>query len=330
MHTVLILDTDMDTDCDDAGALAVLHALADRGEVEIAGVVCDVSNPWAAACAAAINRSCGRPEIPVGVSRRSPEANPAYRECFSRAVAGGIVYNETAARTWNVIPGTLFFPSEGVALYRRLLAAAEDRSVTVCAIGLLTVLADLLRSGPCGHSSLTGRELVAAKVKRLVTMADAAFSQGKDCFNWEMDRESAAAVLNNWPSRLTVNRVGGEVLTGSRLMAQLPENNPVAIAYRIFGRREPRFRRPSWDQVTVLAAANACPDRLNPVCGGMLCYDADSGYHSWSGGSGGNADYISALVPAEELAGYIEDLMMAPYGSRSLSPKMSPVDSVSR
>jgi len=36
---VVILDTDMLTDCDDAGALAMLHALADAGEVRILGVV---------------------------------------------------------------------------------------------------------------------------------------------------------------------------------------------------------------------------------------------------------------------------------------------------
>ena len=29
----VILDTDMETDCDDAGALAVLHTLADRDEI---------------------------------------------------------------------------------------------------------------------------------------------------------------------------------------------------------------------------------------------------------------------------------------------------------
>ena len=31
----ILFDTDMTTDCDDAGAMAVLHALADRGECEI-------------------------------------------------------------------------------------------------------------------------------------------------------------------------------------------------------------------------------------------------------------------------------------------------------
>ncbi len=35
----VILDTDMASDCDDAGALAVLNALADCGEAEIVAVV---------------------------------------------------------------------------------------------------------------------------------------------------------------------------------------------------------------------------------------------------------------------------------------------------
>ena len=37
----LILDTDMSGDCDDAGALALLHALADRGECELLATIVD-------------------------------------------------------------------------------------------------------------------------------------------------------------------------------------------------------------------------------------------------------------------------------------------------
>src|SRR5687768_16854650 len=44
----VIFDTDMDSDCDDLGALAVLHALADRGEVEILATVTSSQNPWSA------------------------------------------------------------------------------------------------------------------------------------------------------------------------------------------------------------------------------------------------------------------------------------------
>src|SRR3712207_437465 len=46
----ILFDTDMLTDCDDAGALAVLHALADNGEAEILATVVSVPNPWSAAC----------------------------------------------------------------------------------------------------------------------------------------------------------------------------------------------------------------------------------------------------------------------------------------
>ncbi len=310
---IIVFDTDIDTDCDDAGALAVLHALADRGCAEIAGVVCDVGNPWTAACAAAVNRACGRPEIPVGVISRPYEENARYYAHYRRAAADGVIYNEAVARMSGVIPGQGFAPSDGVALYRRILAAAEDRSITVCAVGLLTVLADLLRSGPCEHSPLSGRELVSRKVKRLVTMAEAAFPEGRDCFNWEMDRESAAAVLNSWPSRLTVNAIGRQVLTGGRLPGCLPEGNPMAMAYRIFGRNNPEFRRPSWDQITVLAAANARPDLLGVSPGGTLVYDAASGGHRWSGEFAGNADYVILSASLEQLAESIEDLMLAPF-----------------
>ena len=41
----LIFDTDMANDCDDAGALAVLHALADLGEVEILAIVTNRKDP---------------------------------------------------------------------------------------------------------------------------------------------------------------------------------------------------------------------------------------------------------------------------------------------
>ena len=46
----IIFDTDMDIDCDDAGALAVLHALMDYEEAEILGVVVDVPLEASAKC----------------------------------------------------------------------------------------------------------------------------------------------------------------------------------------------------------------------------------------------------------------------------------------
>ncbi|MEI9893193.1 MAG: hypothetical protein WDN28_04600 [Chthoniobacter sp.] len=63
----IFFDTDMETDCDDAGALAVLHALADRGECEILATVVSVRDPNSAATVDAINRYYGRPNLPLGM-----------------------------------------------------------------------------------------------------------------------------------------------------------------------------------------------------------------------------------------------------------------------
>src|SRR5207249_10684258 len=70
----VIFDTDMALDVDDVGALALLHALANRGECRILAVGTSESaraydGQWAPPMADAINRYYGRPEIPVGVFR---------------------------------------------------------------------------------------------------------------------------------------------------------------------------------------------------------------------------------------------------------------------
>ena len=80
----VIFDTDMFTDYDDIGAIAVLHALADAGECEILATVsstrgnssvavCEVVNAWYGRPASAVRR---RPATATdtGSSGRSPRS----------------------------------------------------------------------------------------------------------------------------------------------------------------------------------------------------------------------------------------------------------------
>ena len=46
----IILDTDIDTDVDDVGAVACLHALADMGEAEIVGTFVSSLYPTSPLC----------------------------------------------------------------------------------------------------------------------------------------------------------------------------------------------------------------------------------------------------------------------------------------
>ncbi|MCG8384357.1 MAG: hypothetical protein MJA30_02350, partial [Cytophagales bacterium] len=63
----IIFDTDMATDCDDAGALAMLHALQDKGECELLGVMVNDPDKDASGAVDVINTYYGRGSIPIGV-----------------------------------------------------------------------------------------------------------------------------------------------------------------------------------------------------------------------------------------------------------------------
>ena len=70
--------------------------------------------------------------------------------------------------------GTFFYPRnltksvpvpESVSTLRKLLSEAEDSSVAYISVGFSTNLANLLKSSPDANSELSGRELVAKKIK---------------------------------------------------------------------------------------------------------------------------------------------------------------------
>src|ERR1035437_801616 len=64
---IIIFDTDMGSDVDDAGALAVLHKLVDHGEAEIAGVIFSSGkNKYGIGVCDAINTWYGRGNLPLG------------------------------------------------------------------------------------------------------------------------------------------------------------------------------------------------------------------------------------------------------------------------
>ena len=62
----IIFDSDVDHDCDDIGALFVLHGAVERGEARLLATIGCTSSEAIAPCLDAINTWFGRPEIPVG------------------------------------------------------------------------------------------------------------------------------------------------------------------------------------------------------------------------------------------------------------------------
>src|SRR6266511_4006914 len=123
----VFFDTDMETDCDDAAAMAVLHALADNGECEILGTVVSVRDWASAATVAAINQYYGRASLPLGmvkgdgVLEKSKFASLIATEFPTRVKSGADVPDATL-------------------VYRDVLEKQPDQSVTIVTVGYLTNL----------------------------------------------------------------------------------------------------------------------------------------------------------------------------------------------
>lgn len=308
----LILDTDIDTDCDDAGALAVLHALAAKNEVIPLGIICCVPVIDCASCVQAINASFGLDDIPVGLMKIPQWENDprfsAYRR--HRQLSDARIYNGSIGRQWRMANPDAAV-EDGVKLYRRLLASQPDGSVTICAIGTMTALAELIRSKPDDISPLNGMDLISLKTDKLVTMALGSFPSGRDPFNWAKDLPAAAAVLENWPVPIVVSETGKDVQTGAKFMQAASSDHPVRRAYEIFLGPDNR-NRSSWDQLAVLYAVRGCRGFFEERTGYALKFDLQTGRHVWEQRSADDSRHVSLIQVASPatLADEVEALMI--------------------
>lgn len=245
----VILDTDIAGDYDDVGAMAVLHALADKGEAKILAVVSCNAFETTVPTISVLNTYFGRPELPVGIT----EGKKPYLDCpqkWAQAIIAMYPHRLTSNKN----------AEKAVALYRRILAAAPDSSVTIVSVGFFTNLAALLASGPDQYSRLDGRSLIRQKVKQLVSMAASLppnATKGRE-YNVYIDTKAARMVFEQWetPVILSPLEVGEQIHTGVPLIRdENIRNSPVKDAYAIaLGKDKNTSGRMSWDQTAVLAA----------------------------------------------------------------------------
>jgi len=243
----IFFDTDMETDCDDAGALAVLHALADKGECEILATVVSVKDLASVATVDAINRFRGRLALPLGMVK-----GPGVLEKSKYA-------SRIAAEFPHRVKSDADVP-DAALVYRDVLEKQPDRSVVIVTVGYLTNLKTLLDL-PASDGHLSGADLVRTKVAKWVCMGGNFIgSPPKDDLklgnvNFQRDPASALQVLRNWPAPIVfVGREIGSVPSGLSVgacLAQTPTDNPVRRAYEHYFGGHPKNRHVA-DLVTVL------------------------------------------------------------------------------
>ncbi|HKG08013.1 MAG TPA: nucleoside hydrolase [Pedobacter sp.] len=297
---LIIFDTDMGPDYDDVGAIAVLHALAKKGECEILATLASDSHPSIAPTITLFNQYFGRPEIPVGFA---PPDAPGF----------------TASNNWNDSLITRFFNKQytrdylpAVTVYREVLAKQADNSVTIVTVGFVSNISALLKSQPDKFSKLSGIELVRKKVKNWVAMAGG-FPQGRE-FNVEQDAAASFEAFAKWPKPILFSgfEIGQHILTGARVAQIGTDRNPVAWAYRYNLKtydKQVQANRPSWDQTAVLCAVRG-PERYFYVNGPGKFVADRQGANTWEADGGARHYFLSHKYPFEKIAKAIEDLMM--------------------
>lgn len=303
----IIYDTDMESDVDDVGATAVLHALANRGEAEILATMVSSSNPWSAPCLDAINTFYGRPDLPIGVPK-------------DEAVNRKTVYAQSVAETYpHSIASSKSLP-EAAQLYRKILASQPDSSVVIVTVGYLTNLSQLLSTPPDEFSPLNGYDLVKQKVKRYVCMGGRfpKDSNTQVFGNWKPDPAATIDVVERWPTPILFSGGGDQLArlykTGGTL-SEVPKDHIVHQAYRWF------FERNSWtegpthhsaDLLAVLIAVRGLGPYFDQVCEGYNEVFED-GTHEWRPSPDKNQCYVLPRTKyIEEITAELNRLMSEP------------------
>ncbi len=309
----VVLDTDMISDFDDMGALAMLHALADAGECEILATISCTKDNGSVAAVEICNAYYGRPDIPVGCTKAPG------------AVSGKPWGHDKFLKLQKKYPGTFRYADsddapDAVDVYRRVLAAQPDGSVVVCSLGFLTNMRTLLESKPDAHSPLSGRDLVKAKVKKWVAMA-CFYPYGRE-YNSAGDAESSRIALRDWPTPIVITdfQYGRHLYAGRAVAESGMEDNPVADVFR-WG-LEPREKitptswdqlagHPSWDESAVLIAVRG-EDSICAVERGYYEMTDDKGNDTWRYRLDSPHCRVLPKLSREEVGAIMDELMLRP------------------
>src|SRR5580658_7991247 len=230
----VIFDTDMGNDIDDAMALAMLHALSDRGECDLIGVTLTNANPAAVPYIRMLNRFYGRGDLPVGAAIKELKGG------------SGDGYMAAALRK---MPAATASPAEPApAVLRRLLSNAPEK-VVIVQTGFSTNLAALL-------DLPGGAELAKEKVALVVAMAGN-FAGGEPEYNVRIDIASAKAVFERWPTPIVFSgfEIGRELLYPAQSIEHdftYANPHPIAESYRAYQKMP--YNRPTWDLTAALQA----------------------------------------------------------------------------
>lgn len=284
----LILDTDLASDIDDAGDVALAMGLHLRGEASLVGIITSSANDRSADTAYAIARYM------------MPAASPSFIGAWQGAAPSGPPsrsrYTSDISARFGANLGRASY-GDSTEKYRALLNAQPDGSVVIVATGFFTALNAMLNSAANynGDGLGTGASIVSAKVARLVIVAGC-YPTNANCpeggfpeFNFmNGPAAEAASLVAGWPGEIVAVGIelGGvpiaNVLAGPE-NAKSSASNPVQQAFHRWGSTP----RAAWGMLGVLFAVRDVHSGIE-VAGlrGSLTVNPLTGANGWSNAFG--------------------------------------------
>lgn len=286
----VIFETDMGNDVDDALAIDMLYKYNKQKRINLMAVMLNKEGEFPPKYIDLLNTWYGQKRIPIGVSPRADKSMVAgtnYTQvvCEKLDEKGKPLYKRSIKDYSKLL--------SAVKLYRKLLAKAEDASVTIVSVGFSTNLALLLDTKADEYSSLTGKELVAQKVKRLVTMAGHIENPKYAEYNVVNDVAACQRVFNEWPTPIYMSpfELGLQV----RYPAQSIENDftwtkhhPIVDSYKVYLKKIED--RPTWDLTAVLYAVD--PQQFFNISPAGKIVVTDEGYTHYKQDAAGKHFYL--------------------------------------
>lgn len=142
-----------------------------------------------------MNTYFGHANVPIGLERngiKTPRVFIDYRNLYKLTTGKGEPMFKQTVSDYSTLP-------DGWKLYRQLLASQPDHSVSICSLGFVSCLTQLLASEPDDLSPLSGVELVRQKVKCLYLMAGIFTSSEEPEYNFLQAPEFAKKFFELWP-----------------------------------------------------------------------------------------------------------------------------------
>ena len=275
----VIFDTDMGSDCDDVGALALLHQYANEGKADI--IACIYSSgkiPYGAGVIDAINHYYHRPNLPIGAAHDTLIGDPVDKMGAEKLAKDTLRYHHNIIHNADT--------EEQTMLNRSLLAKQANNSIVYITVGHTNGLYELLTSKPDRISPLSGATLISKKVKHWVALGALKANNPKNelkkdwNFFFNGTASSTEYLVKNFPKPIYFIDGGSNTMTGQSLENTL-EGNIVRQAYtdwlQWYGGKTLQEQRPSWDLVTVYFAIEGLGNFLKEAESGWLDFDAEKG-----------------------------------------------------